>query len=324
MVDCKKLIIRLSRIINEGGGSETINTLEDILSDEIRETIKEESFYCLPINNIVSIIKQGCIDDASTVAYIASQLNLKKEKEAIQFLDSFDPSCFSFDECIDIIGKLTSYPIFKRIDELDKINKSLPDKDYEFEIKKLTEKIETMQKDPELLLKFEPVTTKPVSFISNIHEAARQGRIESIQYLIEQEHENPNKKGNNGLTPLHKAALNGQLKVIRYLIEKCHCHADVVDENNHTPLHLAAYGGHLNVVTYLCNECHANVDALSAVCRTPLMFASQNGHIDVVKFLIGKSDANANLFDNYHNNALDYAVKNGNTMVSNYIKDCNH
>ena len=44
------LITKLKTLIDEGGSIDRIETLEDVIIEEIEEYIKEESFYKLPTN----------------------------------------------------------------------------------------------------------------------------------------------------------------------------------------------------------------------------------------------------------------------------------
>ena len=57
------LISKLSILINEGANKEIVEPLEEILIESISEAIKEDSFYNLPTNEILSIIRKTQIKD---------------------------------------------------------------------------------------------------------------------------------------------------------------------------------------------------------------------------------------------------------------------
>ncbi|MDR1959093.1 MAG: ankyrin repeat domain-containing protein, partial [Planctomycetaceae bacterium] len=104
---------------------------------------------------------------------------------------------------------------------------------------------------------------------------------------------------------LNDAASEGRLDTVKYLIDHG---ADVnVKYNNDgwTPLTFAANKGHLDVVKYLIDH-GADVNVKFEEGNTPLIFAAVRGHLDTVKYLIDhRADVNAK--NNYGNTPLDYA-----------------
>ena len=56
-------------------------------------------------------------------------------------------------------------------------------------------------------------------------EASREGQLDIIKYLIDEQCVDPSCRDEDGNTPLHIAALHGQLEVVRYLIAEKRCNS---------------------------------------------------------------------------------------------------
>ena len=90
------------------------------------------------------------------------------------------------------------------------------------ELQQLQKELEEVKKKP----KFPPITKKPGKLQSNIHEAAENGDLSSVQWFIEKEGVNVDKRDSNNWTPLIWASVysddhpNECLSIVEYLIEK--------------------------------------------------------------------------------------------------------
>ena len=147
---------------------------------------------------------------------------------------------------------------------------------------------------------FEPITKKPEDFEPDIFIAAKQRKLSSIQYLIEKEGIDVNKKAEKdygdraifkGDSPLHVACSKGHLPIVQYCIEK----GAKIEENNDeqkTPLHIACSAGNLHIVQYLIGN-GANIEVKTNAEWTPLHLASCHGKTEIVKYLLSKG-ANRN------------------------------
>jgi uncharacterized protein len=117
-----------------------------------------------------------------------------------------------------------------------------------------------------------------------IHDAARQGDLETITKLIDQGVALEDRDG-AGETPLLAASLAGRPELVVVLIKRG---ADVGARNDRglTPLHGAAYAGSLETVRLLVDSGAAVNDAENVFKVTPLIVAAEEGHADVIGFLI--------------------------------------
>ncbi len=79
-----------------------------------------------------------------------------------------------------------------------------------------------------------------------IHVAAMHGRMEVLEYLIDDQGCNPASLGQDNTTALHQAALFKHLTIVQYLIDKHQVDSLFQDDNGYSPLHSACQGGGLN------------------------------------------------------------------------------
>lgn len=71
-----------------------------------------------------------------------------------------------------------------------------------------------------------------------VHYAARTGKVECVQWLVEIAGLSSTKAANNGATPVHDAAATGKLDCLQWLIENGGCSETERDKCGATPLHL--------------------------------------------------------------------------------------
>lgn len=118
-----------------------------------------------------------------------------------------------------------------------------------------------------------------------IHYAARSGKADCIQWLIQVAGMSGTKAANNGATPVHDAAATGQLESLQWLIQEGGCDGNARDSSGATPLHLAARFGHLSVVAWLVESriCDPLGKARNGV--TAVHLAAAKGSLQCLKWL---------------------------------------
>ena len=320
------VISKLKTLIEEGRGKAKRAAYEDVIIEEIEDYVKEEMFYELPTKEILKIIEKSEFDDVELLYELISRMSSSKGKESTLLLNVIKREEADFEECIKILSKFEHSQICQRTGELFTEENQLPEKDFEEEIEKLKkENQELRNKINEKKICFLPVTEKPSDFENNICTAAEEGKLTSVQYLIEQCHADAETKDGRGFTPINLASQNGHLDIVRYLYEKCHANVETKDTHSqYTPMNWASYEGHLDVVKYLHETCHADVEAGDSYGDTPINSASYGGQLEVVKYLYETCHANVEAIGQYGNTSLCWASKAGRFEVIEYLINTCH
>lgn len=119
---------------------------------------------------------------------------------------------------------------------------------------------------------------------NQLRQSIRDGNLEMIWFVIE---ENPNlvsRSDPRGNTPLHFAVLDGQQNAVELLLTH-KAEIDAKDHDGATPLHIAALEGHSGIVSVLL-EHEADVNARNNLGATPLHMAAFGGHEDIAELLL--------------------------------------
>ena len=243
--------------MNKKGNKKKIEKYEEIIVDSIKEAAEEKSFYQLPINEILKIIRKRQIKDIDLIYKISSMTNENKGSESILLLNAVDIEEISLEECIKIISSFTSSPICRKTGELFEESMKDPAFDYEYEINSLKKENEELKNKVE-----EPKNAKndlPQSYESDIFKAVNDGDLHSVRYLCESCHVDINEKDKYECDPLMIASINGKLEVVKYLCKERKANVETKDMEGYTPLYWAAKNSHEKVVEYLCDECNAEI-----------------------------------------------------------------
>ena len=129
---------------------------------------------------------------------------------------------------------------------------------------------------------------------SPLHIAAEQGNLEFSKYIIEKTND-PNPKGENGITALHLASHNGYQKICELIIDNLE-DKNPVDDKGMTPLHIASKMGHFDVCKFLIqNIDDKNPSALDGC--TPLHLATYHGHLEIVRLIVQTGVDKSHLFE---------------------------
>ena len=126
-----------------------------------------------------------------------------------------------------------------------------------------------------------------------LHIACIRGRINIVQYLVEECSVDINKQDKEGSTPISLAAQEGHLTVVEYLIKK---RCDPLQRNDIgcTPADVAVAGGHLSVVKYFREKNLCDFNSANHLGLTALHVASLEGKLDTVKYLVKECAVNIN------------------------------
>jgi ankyrin repeat protein len=122
-----------------------------------------------------------------------------------------------------------------------------------------------------------------LAFCGEIHDAARNGFLSTVQELIKKDPDLVSSKDESGATPLLVAAAKGHKDVVQLLLAN-KADVDAKANNSRTPLHMAAANGHKDVVELLLAN-FADVSAKDSEGMSPVDLATKGGHEDIVELL---------------------------------------
>ena len=199
---------------------EIIDSLENLLIQNIAEISNFEPFFQLPLANIFSIISKvdfSLMNDKINILKILQnfvQNSIKihsEEKETILLLQNIDITNLplSLEEIFSILEKFTNCPILAQFCDLYIEKQKLLEKDYEYVIKQKDQEIQKLK------LQIKKLETNQISktqngiqtisektdFVSNIFNACREGKLTSIKWFIEKKNIDKNIKDVRNDTP---------------------------------------------------------------------------------------------------------------------------
>ena len=286
------LIQTLKEKAESGKNNETTDSLCDKAADDINKLYKEPSFYSLPISIILNIIKKVNFSDISDTFNVLKEIisNTTKTypKESALLLHYIKiHHSMHFDNYIGLIGSFSTCYLCSKLANLYAEQDRSVDVDYDYELTTKDNEIKLLKNMLQYndIKYFAPVMNQPNDFERNIHEAAKQGKLDSVQYLIEQNLVSIESQDDRECTPLHYACSSGHLDIVQYLIGQKGANKEAKDSNGYKPLHCACINDHLDVVEYLVKKQNVDRDCLSKFDYTPIHYACMRGHIDIVKFL---------------------------------------
>mmetsp|Transcript_35705 Transcript_35705/g.72767 ORF Transcript_35705/g.72767 Transcript_35705/m.72767 type:complete len:295 (+) Transcript_35705:55-939(+) len=121
----------------------------------------------------------------------------------------------------------------------------------------------------------------------DIWQAAREGNIPRMRFLLDVSRVPPGRTRWSGISPLHRACEEGQLEVARLLLSRVDDGVEVSGKTSwgwYTPMHLACARGHQEVALLLLNH-GARWDVVDKAGRTPLELAILGGFPSVARRL---------------------------------------
>lgn len=117
-----------------------------------------------------------------------------------------------------------------------------------------------------------------------LHYAAREGHIETVEYLIEAGVP-LNAKTQDGWTALHLVVVNNNLKLTKLLLSKP-VQINARTNKLKTPLYLAAKEGHFKIVELLLEISELDLNLSSTKQITPLQIARKKHHLKICNLLL--------------------------------------
>ncbi|XP_067668045.1 ankyrin repeat domain-containing protein 50-like [Haliotis asinina] len=147
--------------------------------------------------------------------------------------------------------------------------------------------------------------------------ACKQGNLRRVKDILEQNMDDINKKGKEGLTPVMWAARRGYKELVDFLVKKG---ADVklVDGIGNNILHWACFGGHVPMVKHVVSKNIGDINCRGRDERTPLMCVARQGNKEMFHLLVSKGGLTSQV-DADGNNILHLACWGGNIEIVEYI-----
>jgi len=139
-----------------------------------------------------------------------------------------------------------------------------------------------------------PKTGPHWSETTPLHDAAYEGHLPVVEYLVENIEGDINPSLKNGHTVLHLAAEGGSLNVVSFYTKRLSnpnpiMKVPTTDTESYcdgrTPLHMAAELGHFSIVQHICSLI-TDKNPKDSFDYTPLHLAASSGHIEIVEFLL--------------------------------------
>lgn len=157
------------------------------------------------------------------------------------------------------------------------------------------------------------------AFAGPIHDAARDGDLQTVKNLLADDPSLVNAKDDDGCTPLLWACREAHADVVGYLI-RSGADVNAADKNFTTPLHSAAAEGDRDLVALLI-ESGAALDAADYLEQTPLHYAAVEGHEGVAQILV-KSGADLEARNTYERTPLLLAAReSGSVPIARTLLD---
>ena len=333
MSTTRTLVKKLLKAIQDGKSQELIDDYLDTLMANAAETSNDLLFYSLPIEFISKFIRSIDFGNQQEQLELAKRIlketYKKHETDAIVLLKDFSidklPS-MAMDEITELLSIFENNELLQKLCELHEEDKNRFDsidykkriEDLENQVKEKNEEIAELKRQIAELTQpvFEPVKTKPHNYESNMGTAIKQGKLTSVQYLIEQEKYDIK---SSSVAPLHLACTYGQLKIVQYLCQIQGIDVDEKDKQGTTPFYKACANGKIDVVEYLCKTQDIDPEAEDNFGRTAFYAACSNGHLNVVKYLCEKEIVNKEATDHMWRTPFYAACYNNEIEVVQYL-----
>ena len=243
-VDVSSTIRKLEKAILEGKDYISIHAYEKSLGESLAEISDDDGFYHLPTKNIIGIIKSSRIMETSSFTRTRTHKNIDVVKHIVQRLSQIRPDEAplllttinfpesTFEDCVEVLTSFTSSPVCCRLGELYGQNRAIPDHNIEFQLSQKDLEIQNLKLEI-LDLKNKLPMEKPYNFEPDIFKAAKEGKLKSVQYLI-QNKTDKDKQDTDGRTALHYAVKTNNYLLVEFLVE-IGANINIKDNEGKTP-----------------------------------------------------------------------------------------
>ena len=303
MIDKCEAQLFLSKFIEDSNSQEIQDYMKRINSPSEEEMHKMTRVY-----QISQILKISSVS-LETAKNLISKAYSEYGSHCFSLIQDLNITDGNLTDLLDLFSLMGNSFISTKIQETNSLIKDLR--------QEVNDLYYDLDKNSEYFLQKEK---KPVCFQSDIFQAASDGDIVSISYILKENKENINAKDEKGQTPLILASWKGQNKVVDYLLSHG---ADVNAKTaiGSTALMYASESNAVGIMKMLKDK-GADVNQKNSTGSTPLSYAALRNSVNAAQFLIDNG-ANVNEPDNNGStplfcatfkNSIDVAkilVKNG-------------
>ena len=291
----------VEKLYNEDLDESEEEKIIEKLSKNFSRIYLNYKFYKIPLQKIILILKNtdpSFFSQSEVVKNIFQNISNYHKNELLISSFPFDKCDFTIEEWIKILESLNneqfSEAVSRSIQRDQKYTQFFIQRDMKVIIDEST--------------LFEEVNRELFDFSHpTIHDAAKNGYINLLKYMIERQHIDPNLKDEKeSKTPLHYAVMYKKIDIVKYLLDNAKANPKATDKNGFIPLHIACEMNNLEIVTYLIEKSPRSVDIPNFEGMTPLHIASQFSNVNIVKYLIIKN-ANKEIKDKAGKTPYDVA-----------------
>ena len=200
-MNVNEIVKKLEDEINGENREDVIDSIEEVLSQNIKELSKNENFYKLSLKQIFSVVSKVNFNDIEQNDEIVEVVEIIKniikniqethfeEKETILILQNININTteisFSYDEIISILELITNCPLLVNLCQLYREQTKEVYIDYDYELEQKSKEIETLKTELETLkqpkVKSENTTT-PQNFSK--HKDNDKPITDSLKFVI--------------------------------------------------------------------------------------------------------------------------------------------
>ena len=127
-------------------------------------------------------------------------------------------------------------------------------------------------------------------------QAAREGALEDVKYLIEFGKEDVNQLASGGVSPLIMASWANQLEIVKYLVTIEEVQINLANHSGATPLLWALSKGHTEVAKVLLKCPKIDLLKCDAKEKPPIWYASKFGREEILKLMLEREDIISSIY----------------------------